>query len=57
MAGLWTVKKFFPSTPHFLCCPSLEGCNRSNWTESDDCRQIVTDEAVLYTTFKSVGAY
>ena len=53
---LWTVKKFFPSTIHFLCCPTLEGCNRSNWTKSDECRQIVMDEAVLYTTFKSVSA-
>ena len=40
---LWTVKKFFPSTIHFLCCPTLEGCNRGNWTESEECRQMVMD--------------
>jgi hypothetical protein len=53
---LWTVKKFFPYTIHFLCCPTLEGCNRDNWTKSEMCRQAVIDEAVLYTTFKAVDA-
>jgi hypothetical protein len=52
---LWTVNKFFPSTIHFRCCPTSKGCNRSNWTELEECRQIVMDEAVLYTTFETLG--
>lgn len=56
MRVLSTVKKFFPSTIHFLCCPTLEGCNRSNWAQSEACRQTVMDEAALYTTFKAEGA-
>ena len=53
---LWTVKKFFPASTRFLCCPTLEGCNRSNWTKSNAFRQAVMDEAVLYTTFKGMRA-
>jgi len=53
---LLTSKRFFPSSVRFVCCPTTEGCNRANWTESETCRGEVTDEALLLEAFLETGA-
>jgi hypothetical protein len=53
---LLTMKKYFPATIRFLCCPTLEGFNRDNWTESDEGRRTVMNEAELLAAFQMTGA-
>ena len=53
---LLSTKKYFPLSIRFLCCPSLEGCNRENWMQCDEYRAIVSAEALLLTTFLQTGA-
>jgi vancomycin permeability regulator SanA len=51
-----TARKFMPAKIRFLCCPTLDGCNRRNWTNSEVCRSEVENEAVLIETFLETGA-
>jgi uncharacterized SAM-binding protein YcdF (DUF218 family) len=53
---LLTTRRFFPEGIHFVCCPTLEGCNRDNWTTSEACRKSVSDEALLLSAFLESGA-
>ena len=53
---LLTVRRFFPATVRFVCCPTREGCNRENWMKLDACREQVALEALLMETFRKTGA-
>ena len=53
---LLTTKKYFPETIRFVCCPTLEGFNRENWTDSDAGRRTVMQEAELLEAFQMTGA-
>jgi vancomycin permeability regulator SanA len=53
---LYTTRKFFPESIRMVCCPTCEGCNRDNWTQSEMCRKEVTNEALLLATFLESGA-
>jgi vancomycin permeability regulator SanA len=53
---LYTARKYFPKSIRMVCCPTGEGCNRDNWTQSETCRKEVTNEAVLLETFLESGA-
>jgi vancomycin permeability regulator SanA len=53
---LLTMKKYFPATIRLVCCPTLEGFNRDNWTESDEGRRSVMNEAELLAAFQMTGA-
>jgi uncharacterized SAM-binding protein YcdF (DUF218 family) len=52
---LLTAQAGFPRSVRFICCPTSEGCNRRNWTESEVCRNEVLDEALLLETFLETG--
>ena len=53
---LLTTQKFFPAGLRFVCCPTLEGCTRENWTMSGACRREVDGELLLLETFRGTGA-
>ena len=53
---LLTTKKYFPADIRFVCCPTCEGCNRDDWTQSDTCRMEVLNEATLLKAFLMTGA-
>jgi vancomycin permeability regulator SanA len=53
---LYTTWKYFPESIRMVCCPSCEGCNRDNWTQSETCRKEVANEALLLATFLESGA-
>lgn len=53
---LLTAKRYFQSQVSLVCCPTLEGCSRENWTASAACRRVVRAEAALCHTFLSAGA-
>jgi uncharacterized SAM-binding protein YcdF (DUF218 family) len=52
---LLTAKKYFPTSVRFVCCPSVEGCNRENWFKSETCRQVVLHEARILQNFRELG--
>ncbi len=53
---LLTAQRFFPPSVRLMCCPTLEGCTRDNWTASPGCRDVVLNEAMLLDTFVETGA-
>jgi len=53
---LFTTRKYFPESIRMVCCPTCEGCNRENWTQSETCRKEVADEALLLEAFLETGA-
>ena len=53
---LLTTRKRFPAGITFLCCPTLDGCNRENWTQASACRREVESEALLLVTLLQTGA-
>lgn len=53
---LFTTHKYFPRSIRLVCCPTCEGCNRDNWTQSEQCRRQVRSEALLLTTLLETGA-
>jgi vancomycin permeability regulator SanA len=53
---LLTMKKYFPVTIGLVCCPTLEGFNRENWTDSEEGRRTVMNEAELLAAFQMTGA-
>ena len=50
-----TTRKYFGESIRLVCCPTLKGCNRDNWTESKSYRRFVSDEALLLLTLLEVG--
>ena len=53
---LLTAQTRFPRPIRFICCPTSEGCNRANWTDSETCRHAVLNEFVLLEAFLEKGA-
>ncbi|MGA2258789.1 MAG: ElyC/SanA/YdcF family protein [Thermoguttaceae bacterium] len=53
---LLSIERYFPGNIRFVCCPTLEGCNRDNWKHSDEFRALVSTESLLLTTFLQTGA-
>ena len=53
---LLTVQASFSRPIRFICCPTGEGCNRQNWTDSEVCRNEVLNEAMLLEAFLETGA-
>lgn len=53
---LLTAQTRFLRPLRFICCPTSEGCNRGNWTDSEACRNEVLSELVLLETFLETGA-
>ena len=53
---LLTTKRYFPAAVHFVCCPTREGCNRDNWTDSGAYSREVSQEALLLEAFLETGA-
>ena len=53
---LLTTQRFCPAGLRFVCCPTLEGCTRENWTMSGACRKEVHLELLLLETFRGTGA-
>jgi len=53
---LLTARRYLPGRVRLVCCPTCEGCNRDNWTESDECRKEVEQEATLLEAFLETGA-
>ena len=53
---LLTAQTRFPRPIRFICCPTSEGCNRANWTDSETCRHAVLNELVLLEAFLEKGA-
>ena len=53
---LLTVQASFSRPIRFICCPTREGCNRQNWTDSEVCRNEVLNEALLLEAFLETGA-
>jgi uncharacterized SAM-binding protein YcdF (DUF218 family) len=53
---LLTAQTRFPRLLRFICCPTSEGCNRGNWTDSEPCRNEVLNELVLLEAFLETGA-
>lgn len=49
---LWIVKRYFPSSVYFICCPTQEGCNRENWRQSDVWKKMLLNEALLLRVFQ-----
>jgi vancomycin permeability regulator SanA len=52
---LLTAQAGFPQSVRFVCCPTCEGCDRRNWTESEACRNEVLNEALLLEAFLETG--
>lgn len=52
---LLTARRYFQPRVSLVCCPTLEGCCRENWTASAACRRVVGAEAVLLEAFLSAG--
>ena len=53
---LLTARRYLPSRIRLVCCPTCEGCNRDNWTESEECRGEVEQEATLLEAYLATGA-
>jgi len=53
---LLTVQRYFPARMSFTCCPTCEGIDRHNWTQSDEGRRTINHEAMLLRTFLQQGA-
>lgn len=53
---LLTARRYLPSRIRLVCCPTCQGCNRGNWTESEEYRREVEQEATLLETFLATGA-
>jgi hypothetical protein len=53
---LLTARRYLPSRIRLVCCPTCEGCNRHNWTKSEECRGEVEQEATLLEAYLATGA-
>ncbi len=53
---LLTARRYLPRRVRLVCCPTCEGCNRDNWTETEDYRREVQQEEMLLEAFLETGA-
>lgn len=53
---LLTMRKYFPEPIRWVCCPTLEGFDRGNWTQSAAGRAEVEAEAVPLESFLLAGS-
>ena len=45
---LLTAQAGFPQSVRFVCCPTCEGCDRPNWTESEAIRDRMTEKPTAF---------